>query len=185
MGKRSGVVVGVSCAAVVVALGILASPLIADIGSATAHLADATSSDREDADLAEASGLARKIKDIDERTDYSTWTDEELAAARADDAFPVVINHPARFADGCRQNSMMTASGALVGAQTLIDMGPRQFAEGTVTRDADGRLATYTVAPGDAGPAIGTRFCVDYITVLQYNGVYPWPHPGDILRLHP
>lgn len=185
MGKKSGVVVGVSCAAFVVALGMLASPLITDVGSATAHLAAAASTDHEDADPTEADVLVGKIKNIDEQTDYSTWTDEELAAARADDAFPVVINHPSRFADGCRQNSVMTESGGLAGAQMLVDMGPREFAQGTVTRDAEGRLATYTVAPEDAGPAIGTRFCVDYITVFQYNDVYPWPHPGDVLRLRP
>ncbi len=66
----------------------------------------------------------------------------------------------------------------------LTDSGSREFAAGEVTRDAEGRLATYTVAAGDAGLAIGERFCVDYITVFQFNHIYPMPQPGDVLSLY-
>lgn len=65
----------------------------------------------------------------------------------------------------------------------LTDTGPLDLAAGDVTLDHDGNLATYTVAAGDSGLAIGERFCVDYITVFQFNHIYPQPHPGDVLAL--
>ena len=65
----------------------------------------------------------------------------------------------------------------------LIDAGPLELAAGDVTLDADGKVVSYTVAAGDSGLAIGERFCVDYITVFQFNHVYPEPHPGDVLAL--
>ncbi|MGO2747459.1 hypothetical protein [Microbacterium sp.] len=110
-----------------------------------------------------------------------------IAAARAEDPHPTDMNHPSRWAGACTQNSMMTGSGSLRGAQTLVDMGPSQFANGTVTLDDEGRIATYTVAPGDAAAAIGERFCVDYVTVFQYNDIYPTfsVHPDDVLALLP
>jgi hypothetical protein len=120
-----------------------------------------------------------------ESTDYSTWSDADLAAARAEDPHPILINHPSRFAGDCLQNSVMTGSGMLKGAQTLVDMGSTEFARGTVTRNAEGTIATYTVAAGDAGMAIGERFCVDYITVFQYNDIYPTPQAGDVVLLLP
>jgi len=118
-------------------------------------------------------------------TDYSTWSEEDLAAARAKHPYPLVVNHPSRFVGDCLQNSTMTASGSLRGAQALVDMRPSEYAKGTVTVNAEGTLATYTVAAGDAGVAIGERFCVDYITVFQYNDIYPVPHPGDVVLLLP
>jgi hypothetical protein len=57
--------------------------------------------------------------------------------------------------------STMTAK--LLKPENLMDTGPREFAQGEVGRDAEGRIATYTVAPGDAPYAIGDRFCI-------YNG---------------
>jgi len=65
------------------------------------------------------------------------------------------------------------------------DRGPRDFAAGTVTYDEDGNVATYTVAPGDAGAAIGERFCIDYVSLLAANGVFPTIHPGDVLVINP
>ncbi|MGO2683188.1 hypothetical protein [Microbacterium sp.] len=111
----------------------------------------------------------------------------DLAAARAEDPHPTDMNHPSRWAGSCTQNSMMTASGSLRGAQKLVDMGPSTFANGSVTFDSAGRIATYTVAPGDAPSAIGERFCVDYVTVFQYNEVYPMfsVQPGAVLSLLP
>lgn len=65
----------------------------------------------------------------------------------------------------------------------LTDHGPLEFAAGDVSLDSDGHPETYTVAAGDSGLAIGERFCADYITVFQFNDVYPVPHPGDVLAL--
>jgi hypothetical protein len=42
----------------------------------------------------------------------------------------------------------------------MRDLGPREFATGTVTYNKQGRPATYTVAPGDADIAIEQRFCL-------------------------
>lgn len=67
----------------------------------------------------------------------------------------------------------------------LIDSGPRNFAEGEVELDGQGRPAMYTVASGDSPIAIGDRFCVDYVTVLQYNRTWPHIDPGEVLVLSP
>ncbi|WP_345802612.1 LysM domain-containing protein [Microbacterium sp. AZCO] len=68
------------------------------------------------------------------------------------------------------------------------DMGPREFAAGPVTLNDDGSVATYTVQPGDAGMAIGERFCVDYVTLFDANGKWPPAatiQPGDVLQINP
>jgi len=67
----------------------------------------------------------------------------------------------------------------------LIDLGSRDYAAGEVALDADGTILSYTVAPGDSPIAIGDRFCVDYITVLQYNHTWPAIDPGEVLVLSP
>jgi hypothetical protein len=70
----------------------------------------------------------------------------------------------------------------------LVDMGTREFAVGEVGYAADGRIATYTVAPGDSTWAIGDRFCLYHgLALLSLNG-YPGGHaiqPGDVLVLDP
>lgn len=71
---------------------------------------------------------------------------------------------------------------------TITDLGPTNLASGEVGFDAEGQVATYTVAAGDTGVGIGERLCVDYITVLAYNGVFASGediHPGDVLILRP
>ena len=61
-------------------------------------------------------------------------------------------------------------------------------ATGAVGLDDDGQIATYTVASGDTGYGIGDRLCIDYITLLAYNGKFAPPNeiqPGDVLILRP
>lgn len=70
----------------------------------------------------------------------------------------------------------------------LMDRGPVEgAAAGEVALNADGEIESYTVAAGDSMPGIGQRFCVDEVTVSQYNHVFPWGaiHPGDVLILRP
>lgn len=67
----------------------------------------------------------------------------------------------------------------------LIDLGTRDYAAGEVDLDEQGRPIAYTVASGDSPIAIGDRFCVDYITVLQYNHTWPEIDPGEVLVLSP
>lgn len=76
-----------------------------------------------------------------------------------------------------------TTTQAWLEGPELADTGSRAFASGMVETDADGSVVSYTVEPGDAGLAIGERFCVDYVTLLQFNHVWPEIHPGDVLEL--
>lgn len=125
----------------------------------------------------------------------ATPNNEQIEAQRRQNPHPTDMNHPSRWAPGCSQNSAIAFAGSttpgevgrasLQRARTLVDMGPRQFATGTATYDDDGQPVAYTVAAGDAGEAIGARFCIDYITVMPFNDTFPMIHPGDVLRLRP
>lgn len=123
-----------------------------------------------------------------EDADYSTCNAEDLATAAAEDPHPTLINHPSRFAPGCLQNSYVTKTGHLVGAQNVVDMGSRPGASGEVTLDADGAIVAYTVAANDAPIALGERFCTDFVRLLMFNsGDAPaWSHidAGDVIRFH-
>jgi hypothetical protein len=43
----------------------------------------------------------------------------------------------------------------------LLDLGENGYAQGEVTLNDAGDIASYTVAPGDSPFAIGDRFCID------------------------
>jgi hypothetical protein len=67
----------------------------------------------------------------------------------------------------------------------LTDRGEREFAAGTVNLDDEGRIKTYTVAPGDALFAIGDRFCIaNALTIATLNHTRTI-QPGEVLLLHP
>ncbi|MGR6742169.1 LysM peptidoglycan-binding domain-containing protein [Microbacterium sp. F1-18] len=71
---------------------------------------------------------------------------------------------------------------------TITDLGPTTYASGEVGLNDEGEISTYTVASGDTAYGIGDRLCIDYITVLAYNGKFmpaPEIQPGDILILRP
>ncbi|PRB13244.1 LysM domain-containing protein [Microbacterium sp. MYb62] len=89
----------------------------------------------------------------------------------------------ARIEIGSDDGSVMHA--ALRG--DLVEMGASALANGVVTRDAEGEIFSYEVAPGDSLIAIGERFCVDYVTVGSFNHVRGAEtiSPGDILYLRP
>lgn len=72
--------------------------------------------------------------------------------------------------------------------ENLIDMGPRRFAQGEVTYDDQGRVATYTVAPGDVVDVIGKRFCTydgGMLEILNGYKGYESIQPGDVLVVDP
>lgn len=72
--------------------------------------------------------------------------------------------------------------------ENLVDMGPRKFAQGNVSRDKQGRISTYTVAAGDALVAIGNRFClINGLMIGTLNGHkgYEPIQPGEVLVLNP
>lgn len=185
MSAAAKVASGIVGVAVLAGLIVVAVPAFAAIGVAVGGMSNTakmlTSPDETD--------VTSAVTDADliptDYTDYATWTDADLAAARAENPFPLVVNHPSRFVGDCLQNSIVTMAGTLEGAQTLIDMGPAEHAQGAVTHSAQGSLATYTVVAGDAGLAIGERFCIDYVTLFQYNGIDQAPHPGDVMLLLP
>lgn len=67
-------------------------------------------------------------------------------------------------------------------------MGESEDASGTVGMTEDGKIETYTVAPGDSLIGIGERFCIDYVTVAVYNHRFPPDpsiQPGETLILRP
>lgn len=110
------------------------------------------------------------------------------------DTEPVIQNasNGGNLPEGCTQWSAIRFAPSPEGATTttvglegpaLIDTGATELAGGPVTLDDEGRIATYTVEEGDAPAAIGARFCVDYVTVLQFNHTWPIVHPGTVLSL--
>lgn len=71
-----------------------------------------------------------------------------------------------------------------------FDAGAREGASGTAHVDAGGKLVGYTVAAGDAPSVIEDRFCIDYISMLHFNGYWVTGDgkdiaPGDYLFLVP
>ncbi|MEW1835930.1 LysM domain-containing protein [Microbacterium sp. NPDC079995] len=70
---------------------------------------------------------------------------------------------------------------------TIVDTGKGEYAEGSVEK-VDGKPTFYTVQPGDTYRGIGDRFCVDAITVQQFNdagGPERILQPGDRVQLRP
>lgn len=67
----------------------------------------------------------------------------------------------------------------------LVDQGAHDLAAGTPGLDDQGRIVTYTVAPGDSLYAIGDRFCIaNALTIATLNHTRTI-QPGEVLLLHP
>lgn len=70
----------------------------------------------------------------------------------------------------------------------LVDTGPRDFAQGEVGYDDQGRIATYTVAAGDVEGVIGARLCIyngGLIGSLNGHKGYEPIQPGEVLVINP
>lgn len=63
------------------------------------------------------------------------------------------------------------------------DRGARSLAAGTVGRDVEGRIVTYTVAEGDAPDAIGQRLCIRNALSLATLNHTSTIHPRQVLRI--
>jgi len=112
-----------------------------------------------------------------DRKPITTVAVEDLARA---------VRDAAAYRSGCDEMNIARGySGSPQATYPRPDRGPRDFAAVTVTYDEDGNVATYTVAPGDAGAAIGERFCIDYVSLFHVNGIHPIPRPGDVLVINP
>lgn len=70
-------------------------------------------------------------------------------------------------------------------SRNLVDRGERDLAAGTTGTDEEGRIVTYTVAPGDALYAIGDRFCIANALTLAMLNHTRTIQPGEVLLLHP
>jgi hypothetical protein len=162
-------------AAVVAGLVALSIPAVASIVTSVApivHTAE-TALSAETPDATPASTGTARVEVV------PGYTAEELETAKAMEP-QRDINHPSRWAEGCTQNSHVSKT-RITGAPVLVDMGPREFATGEVTRNDQGLLTSYTVAPGDAMQAIGHRFCMDEVRLLIANDAWPTLQPGDVL----
>jgi len=71
----------------------------------------------------------------------------------------------------------------------LRDAGPEPGAEGVAHLDAEGRVASYTVAAGDAPSSLEDRFCLMWTSLYRLNHVWADDgktiQPGDVLILRP
>jgi len=162
------VIAGVVCGAVVVGLAALTVPAFAPLGTVASV----------------AAGLTSSLKS----TPSVSWTPSASAA-------PVDPYGPpgGGFGDcaesayihmGSQDGQDFTAS--LFGK--LVDTGVREFAAGTPAFADDGRIATYTVAPGDVPTAIGDRFCIwNGMSLTTLNGIPGSTaiQPGQVLVLDP
>ncbi|MEV7608899.1 hypothetical protein AB0N61_05395 [Microbacterium sp. NPDC089320] len=103
---------------------------------------------------------------------------------------------PTSDASGCEVLSIISIPGYSEGDEeptfyatwngvAPVDNGETEFARGTVTRTADGSIATYTVAAGDAPAAIRERLCTDVYAAMTYNRLGALLYPGDVLTLGP
>jgi hypothetical protein len=87
---------------------------------------------------------------------------------------------------GCERPAWLHVGGMRASLSgDLVDRGQRDLAAGTAGLDEEGRIVTYTVAPGDALYAIGDRFCIaNALTIAELNHTRTI-QPGEVLLLHP
>lgn len=67
----------------------------------------------------------------------------------------------------------------------ITDFGATTGANGTVSRDANNEIETYTVAAGDNLTAVADRFCFDADELAAYNETGPTIDVGQVLVLRP
>ena len=92
---------------------------------------------------------------------------------------------PADLFIGVRDGEVITE---ILLPENLVDTGPREFARGEVGYDDEGRIATYTVAPGDVEGVIGERLCIFNGSMIPHlNGHPGWEpiQPGEVLVINP
>lgn len=182
MNKREGILLGAAALAVV-GLFALAMPVFSSLaGSAT------TQTEANGGPTAPPSSSESPPSDA--VAEITTPLDGQDATAEYQDIGGVRI--PAKRPGDCPTWAMINPYDAWnptarLGV-TITDLGPTTYASGEVGLNDEGEISTYTVASGDTAYGIGDRLCIDYITVLAYNGKFvpaPEIQPGDILILRP
>ncbi|REC98240.1 LysM domain-containing protein [Microbacterium sp. AG157] len=179
MKPSAKVIVGLVCGAVVVGLAALTVPAFASLGTVATVAAGLTSSLEvipNDATTPTASAPADPYGPPEGYVDVGNGT--YIPGGGFGDC-----TEPAYIHMGSQDGQAPTAS--LFGK--LVDTGVREFAAGTPTSMEDGRIATYTVAPGDTPAAIGDRFCIwNPLSLTTLNGIPGSTiHPGQVLVLDP
>lgn len=174
------VVAGVVCAVVVVGLAAMTVPAFAPLGtvaSVAAGLRSSLESTPSDATTPSASAPDDPYGPPEGYVDVGngTW----IPGGGFGDCAESADIHL-----GSQDGQDFTAS--LFGK--LVDTGVREFAAGTPAFADDGRIATYTVAPGDVPTAIGDRFCIwNGMSLTTLNGIPGSTaiQPGQVLVLDP
>lgn len=114
--------------------------------------------------------------------------EDEARPARPEPA-PVIVQHApdpqdARF--DCEHDIWVGIHRMSVDAiEGLVDMGAREHATGTVGRDDEGRIVSYTVASDDVPAAIGERLCIVNGGLLGMMNHVRTIQPGQVLWLDP
>ncbi|WP_144785640.1 LysM domain-containing protein [Microbacterium sp. BH-3-3-3] len=180
MKPSAKVIAGVVCAVVVVGLAAMTVPAFAPLGtvaSVAAGLRSSLESTPSDATTPSASAPADPYGPPEGYVDVGngTWIPGGGFGDCAESAYIHM---------GSQDGQDFTAS--LFGK--LVDTGVREFAAGTPAFADDGRIATYTVAPGDVPTAIGDRFCIwNGMSLTTLNGIPGSTaiQPGQVLVLDP
>ena len=131
-----------------------------------------------------ANGTAQGVSNLATPLDASPESVAETVDSESPE--PRDPKQAAAWAIGCDDFGLARGySGSPQATYPRPDRGPSEFASGTVTLDPEGNVATYTVAPGDAGMSIGERFCIDYVSLLAVNDAFPTLQPGQVLTINP
>jgi len=181
MKPSAKVIVGVVCGAVVVGLAAMTVPAFAPLGTVASTVGGLTSSlvatDDAPADPPASAAPADLSRPPDGYVDVGNGT--SIPGGGFGDCAESAYIHI-----GSQDGQAFTAS--LFGK--LVDTGAREFAAGTPAFTDDGRIATYTVAPGDVPTAIGDRFCIwNGMSLTTLNGIPGSTaiQPGQVLVLDP
>lgn len=182
MRKRSKIAIWAAVWAVVVGLGALAAPAVSEVvGALAGSPSKPGQTASAEATPATAASPAPSPTAAGLPAGYVTLGDG--------------VSIPAGGTNGCKAMSYYDIRSinngpyqvTLLGPD-LVDMGPRQYAQGTVARNAQGEITSYTVAPGDVLAAIGARLCIYNGTSLSVvNGLSASTaiQPGEVLVLRP
>ena len=131
--KRAALVAAAASVAVIVGLGVLAIPAVVATWTAAAPIVQTAAKAVAASPPEPTGGAAAQEPNVPQ-----------------DDVDPQAVRAKEVGCDGFPKLGWETVS-------PRPDKGPREYANGTVTFGADGGVATYTVAPGDSGQAIGER----------------------------
>jgi LysM repeat protein len=117
---------------------------------------------------------------------------EHSAAVSRSVATPVAAPIPTPVPTFTPDPYWVTPLGQVYSQDNPVDLGPRRYAEGTTTKNAQGVPVSYVVASGDVFTVIAARLQMQiedllFMNCLRRNDLTSWTliYPGDILNLDP